>query len=385
MIQVVEVGDFRSSTGNALQQATLVQLPLATTSARGYATVRLQPGAALMSPIEPTDITPPRRDQSGLHLADVPAAVLQAWYHHLTKRTEEMFDYFTDRYIFSYEDIVNFGEKFSQTCAQFQIEAINSEVHVSFSDKTKQSFSSFDKFREIEKTKTASVLDCEIIFNFHIKVPQSPEFQPYKLQMFLRKATPAKDVSDEDEFFSSVPSNFPAPSVICRIGFVDYVVARSFKQLIREWVATLEQFPKNNFLAAVYKYRKPIGFWIPTLSVLAGFYGALSLVGLIVSPNDLRTLAAWVAWFFFIIIASTLVGGFSEDALARQADRYRRASYFKITSGDDKEIAAFRASRSGALVKTVAFCGVILVNIVANLIASAIVPAVNTFVLHLKN
>src|SRR5262245_41541221 len=82
---------------------------------------------------------------------------LQAIYNEITGKSEERSKHYNSAYRVSFTDLEQLHSKLEQACEQYSVESKTISVTIYHLDDTKETFSSFDRFRLYNKSSTSPV------------------------------------------------------------------------------------------------------------------------------------------------------------------------------------------------------------------------------------
>jgi hypothetical protein len=216
-----------------------------------------------------------------IELKPLPATAVQALYHAATGKTENLSKQLGKNYIVRRRDIdrlyfqilqqLEYYEKVAGPTVTIQVKFKNSEI---------QQFSSWERFRLFDDSRTEIVSSVVIKFEFVIRLPGTPDPQRYVLTIDIDSKLPVVDDEEDDRaspvlawFFSSLAN---LPSLTVSIDFIDYICAKNFSQIVEDWFNSLETSPDFKWLSRVRRS--------PPISAMAfsrlGNFGAAAFVAL---------------------------------------------------------------------------------------------------------
>lgn len=260
--------------------------------------------------------------------------------------------------------------KFEQSLRQYSTAGVAIEMHAIYSGKDKQTFTSLEKFRQIDQNGSDAISNIEIIANFHIKVPEVEEHQPYKFRVLLTAVMPSML---KNEFFRMLVDDSEFPTITTTIDYVDYVVARTFISLVDDWERGLPRLKKNLFLRNYFKFRVPLRRVIPTLGFVGGLISSYFVaLNALYASATFRDFASWVVLLVGIIGASTWVGRIVASGFEDQSIGYRATTLIVVNAGDRNKQKKYDESRkSVALLTFVQFlmaASAVMLNLAASYI-----------------
>ncbi|WP_137151130.1 hypothetical protein [Devosia sp. FKR38] len=202
-------------------------------------------------------------------IQNLPAPVMQALYHQITGKREKTVQRYDDDFIVDKKSIDQLIIKLAQTLEQFQSKAQNVSIDVFHHGRDRITHSSPAKFNHYDTSKPDPVSSVVIDASFLISAPTFGQFQSYEIQIDINSYNIMKD--DKHAAYSGRGREYKEHSIEVSISYVDYVIARSFKSTIDEWVNTLEKqklwrLPK---IVVDYDFRFSNYISIPTATSVA--------------------------------------------------------------------------------------------------------------------
>jgi hypothetical protein len=184
-----------------------------------------------------------------LVLNHVPASTLQAIYHAVTGKTENLEKRFTKNFVVRKRDLDQLYLKVLQQLEHFErIAGPTVTIKVSFHNGENQQFSSWERFKIFDSGKIEIVSDVVIKFEFIITLPESLKPQRYIINIDIDSRLPVVSDGDNDSYalfrFMRLDE---IPSLHVSIDFIDYLCAKNFMQIVEDWFNTLEESPRWNW------------------------------------------------------------------------------------------------------------------------------------------
>lgn len=168
---------------------------------------------------------------------DLPVSVMQALYHEITGRTETLERVFNDDYVFSHEDIIQGVLRLVQATQQYNVNAADAQFTIKFTSGERQTFTSLEKFKQIDINRPQVVSSCIVTISFLLATPGVGKFQNYRINFTLRSAA-------ENSKQAINWGIHPYASDFCaklEIEYVDFIIAQSIVAVFDTWLATLEK------------------------------------------------------------------------------------------------------------------------------------------------
>lgn len=304
--------------------------------------------------------------------------IAQAIYNAVTGKTETLSRPYGKDYLVTRDDIHQLHEKLLQACSQWEVLQKNCNITVHHFEENKEVFSSFERFKVYDQSRTSPTESVVFEFNILLKLPGTEKPQPYKIVVrSLSKIAMIKRMEKEmapPSFFRF----FSAGNIVIEVEYVDYVVARNMIGVLESWVSEIE-------IDSRYSWARPIqrfSHWIPPIihASMIGIFGfALfsATPAVLPSGSESSTLAQWL-----ILGASSLIlAGLLGRAFGRMAetgiDRITSISAIKLNKGDDRLIERFKTRNRLRLLQAVsALVFAVAQGIVANGIISLLTSMV---------
>ena len=187
------------------------------------------------------------------HLVSMKA--VQQIYAEITGRTESLERSYKNNHSIGFEDLCQLVAKVTQLHEQYNIVSRNCSVTVFHLDDQKQTFSSFERFRLLDRTTLSPVENVRMEYNFLIVLPQMRKPQSYQIEINIHSRAALVKRANGDtgargimfyEFFSPTTAHV-------EIEYVDYTVARNFQGAIDGWFKALPELESGWFLIPLKK------------------------------------------------------------------------------------------------------------------------------------
>lgn len=284
--------------------------------------------------------------------------VYQDLYHQITKKTEEKQVEYSSAIKIELDDIKQLDLKIKQTIEQWDVLVINCSYTI-FSDRNqKEVYSSIERFCMYNEGASSCTENVVIRYNFSLRASQTKNPQSYTIQINLSNRVALRKKIIEESPIKIPPvviSMLSSKTAEIKVGFVDYVCARSIMSAFDEWIKSLDESAESGFIKKLKEQSfliKPV-FEILTLAFL--FYLIYLKIPIYVSEDSPSP--QLIAYFlFFIVVAvfslykfSGFMGAFVGGAIGSVSE----VSYIKLTKGDAKYIDRLLSSNKHEKVKAI--------------------------------
>jgi hypothetical protein len=313
--------------------------------------------------------------------------VYQAIYNDITGKTENITDTYNKYFELSMEDIFQLKDKIFQFCEQYHVEGQNHNITVYHIKATKERFSSFERFFTYNASNTSPIEKIVIEFNLLIVLPKVKKPQSYKIKIDLTSGI-ALLSKHENDFPKGIPINviikaIQAETAEVEIEYVDYIVARSISELIRDWIESLKTLDGSLQIKKLqdnsHHVREFFSFAFPFIAI----FFCLKFSTIILSEfsvNEIR-LSSFLIISFSAIFFSYNLGNILGRRIEGAIDSIKGINFsiIKINNGDkvlisehSKKIrkSKIRAIKESVVAIILGFTASILANIISNIINS---------------
>jgi hypothetical protein len=300
--------------------------------------------------------------------------VLQNIYNEITGKREELEKNYKTPYQMTLEDIEQLNIKINQLCEQYNIKSSNCSVTVVYSRDTKETFSSFERFKLLNSNSLSETERVVLEYNFLVILPKIQRPQSYEIEINLAsKISLSKSIPDPIKGSFGILRFFVGLSAHVSIKFVDYLVARNFQDVISEFIEGLKTPKQNSLVKFIIKKSS----WVPIITkystCILFLYLTLKTISIFIPSNstNLNTFGIYLLSSSFILFCSYRagyrLGRIIEDAL----DEYQDVSYIQLTKGDKNLIEEVkRKNKHKIITAIVAAVATLLLGIVASVIAN---------------
>lgn len=332
--------------------------------------------------LEDTGTENPTRDvaivgESAGGSTQISMQVLQNIYNEITGGTEELNKGYDKDFQIEFTDLEQLNYKFEQIVEQYHIESKNCSVKIYHLDDTRETFSSFERFRIYNKSSTSPVESILIKYNFLIVLPKTRKPQSYTISVRVasRVAIIKKMRSDEHVYPRPILRLMRGQTAMVSIDYVDYAVARNFLILIEGWFDCLNvgSSPyllkllrrKSEYVTTITKYA------LGGLSVSL-IYERLPLY-LPQGGGDFLVFGKLILAGFVAIFVAYQVGKYLGQKSEYTLDELTELSFVKINKGDEKLIEEVKKDNRKTIIKAAAhFLVAVVIGVIASVIANTI-------------
>jgi hypothetical protein len=306
--------------------------------------------------------------------------VYQDIYNQITGKSEESAKKYKDPILLCKSDIEELHYKIEQLFDVHEIVAKNALFVIHYDQKRKDQFSSFEKFQNFSKQSTESVKGVIINYNFSLRLPGITRPQEYSVRIrFQSRLAMLKELREDAPTFMHGPliNMLTSETAEIRVEYVDYVVARGFLEVFREWIAGVEKCDEVKFIKKIQAYSHflpPIGKMI--IALLYGYFIYNSIDTVFEKAVDLAIFAkfssvAAVSFYLSIILSNVFF-----KAMERSIDSYSGISWIKLTKGDDNLIKAESKKQKRN-------AGIFILNSIFTIVLGVLSGQISTFLQNL--
>ncbi len=304
--------------------------------------------------------------------------VLQSIYNEITGGTEELNKGYDKDFQLEFCDLEQLNHKFEQVVEQYHIESKNCSVKLYHLDDTRETFSSFDRFRIYNKSSTSPIESIIIKYNFLIVLPKTRKPQSYTISIRIasRITIIKKMRSGNHQYPRRILRMMRGQTAMVSVDYVDYAVARNFLILVDGWFDSLN-VGTSPFLL---KFIRNKSEYVTTFSKygLGGFSVFLiyERLPIYLSPQEVNQLifAKLVLLGFSVIFIAYQLGKYLGRKSEYTLDELTELSFIKINKGDEKLIEEIEKGNRRMIFKAISNVGITLIlGVAASIIANIIV------------
>ncbi len=267
--------------------------------------------------------------------------VLQNIYNEITGKREELEKSFRQPFQLTLADIEQLDIKINQLYEQYNIQSSNCSVTVVYNRDTKETFSSFDRFKLLNSNSNSETERLVIQYNFMVILPKINRPQSYEIEINLAsKIALNSSLPNQIKGSFGVLKFFIGLTANVTIKYVDYLVARNFQDVIFDFLngltfseqnILLKKLIKNSYwVPRIFKYSMSLLFLYLTISSISNFIP--------IGSSDLNSFGVFLLAASFLIFLSYRVGHTLGRVVEDSLDEYQEISYIKLTNGDQKLI-----------------------------------------------
>lgn len=303
--------------------------------------------------------------------------LIQSIYNELTGKSEQIEQGFSIPYQITIDDLQQLDSKIQQMQEPLTVCSKNCRVTVYYYKDTKEAFSSFERFKLIDKSRLSPVNSVVLKYNFVIKLPKTDRLQNYSISIRLgSKITALKELKEDVPEELEVPFFVFERNAVASIDYVDYIVARNFLDSVKDWIHGL---PENSHPKTLVFLRKKAHYLPRITKYGVGFFVLWLILGkahlyLPTGSADIGRLAQFLLISFGLVFITynfaSWLGVVSKNGLRS----IHEISYVKLNRGDELEIE--RAQRENKIAKikaVVGFIVTIVISIITKIIAAYLV------------
>lgn len=278
---------------------------------------------------------------------------LQELYNDLTGKTETNSITLDYAVTVRHNDLEQVNNAIKQCAISHGAILNNCSVTVYHSNKSKEQFSSFERFKLYNKGNTSAIENIYLEYNYLIKNVSSGKAAAYKIALHTSSTAAISEGEKPLPVSSFRLRRFFAISPIrCKVHFVDYVVGRSFLQTVQEWADGLDRKQDNKLIKILQDYShwaQPI-FAFGSTALFLYFSGIAFSHSNIDSPTKLGSLLLFVAAASLLI---WLFGAFLGRTVEVGIDRLQNFSIIIINKGDERCHAKVSTNNRNATLRSV--------------------------------
>lgn len=292
----------------------------------------------------------------------------QAVYHSVTGKTEKLTRNFSTNYRVTMMDLEQLHAKCTQMVTQWAVCQSNSNVSIQHLDDNKEQFSSFDRFRIYDSSRTSPAESVSYRFNILIdgKGADARQGHPYSITVRIVSRLALLKRLDEDQAPAHWLRMLGVYTIVVEIDYVDYAIARNMMSMVDSWISQVEAEP--NWKAFLWIQNR--SQWIPALfqpamATLCGWALYLTAPIVLSSTESISILAQFLIVAFVGIMVSAQIAKMLGSIIESAIDLMMPLSYLKLNKGDEKIIRCGEISRRFLFLKVFVALGITVVQGVA--------------------
>lgn len=282
---------------------------------------------------------------------------VQQIYAEITGRTESLERAYKNNHSIGFEDLCQLDAKVTQLHEQYNIVSRNCSVTIFHLDDQKQTFSSFERFRLLDRTTLSPVENVRLEYNFLIVLPQMRKPQSYEIEINIHsRAALVKRANGDTGARNMMFYEFFSPTTAhVEIEYVDYTVARNFQGAIDGWFKALPELESGWLLVPLKKLTGYYVFAFRMTLVTAFLVTCYSYFSnaLAKSPQSQSALFVAATVTFGGMFLMSVVSGKLGSITAEAVKRVQCKSYINLTRGDEIAFKHMSASNRVSWLKAV--------------------------------
>jgi hypothetical protein len=195
---------------------------------------------------------------ANLPINKLPAAALQAIYHAVTGKTESLTKSFDGNVLIERDDIDNLYWMLQEQLNHYtRVCEPTTTIVVKYEDQKAVTYSSWERFQALQVHHLDVVSDIVVKIELVLRLPETGVDQRLIINVLLDSSLPV--IKGQDDQSTLIPwyiyGGRKWKSVSITIDFVDFLIARLFTGIVREWFDKLKAAPRsaaNDFLFDKY-------------------------------------------------------------------------------------------------------------------------------------
>ena len=284
-------------------------------------------------------------------VAELPVSMqlYQAIYNNITGKTEKVTDTYDCYYKVTIDDVKNLDARICQFSEQYHISGQNTSITIFHTNGSKERFSSFERLTTYNVANTIPIERIIVDLNFLIVLPKVNKPQSYKLKLTLVSGIAIID-KHEDE----IPDGLPIEMIMravqketaeVEIEYIDYIVARSMSDLLREWINSLPSVTVNKTIRWWQTKSHLIRQMISVSFLLGATYFATQYTDTFftLARSGNSSLSKYLIFSFALISVAYGFGGYIGRRIEKSIDKVSQSAYSIICGnvGDKKLVEKF--------------------------------------------
>jgi hypothetical protein len=186
-------------------------------------------------------------DEAAVSLRTMPRSALQAIYHAVTGKTENLSKNLRGNVIIKYHDFEQLHRRIVQQIEHYSLIA-DPTVTIVVKDINSENlqYSSWERFSDFQINSSTITSEVSIKYEFLLQLPGTPAPQRFIISVGLDSGLPVvHDKASRDShrpyagFFMFLARDFPTIEI--SVDFVDFLIAKIFTGVVEEWFNGLEK------------------------------------------------------------------------------------------------------------------------------------------------
>ena len=309
-------------------------------------------------------------------LQNLPTTAIQAIYHAVTGKTENLSKSLKKNVVIKYSDFEQLYYRITQQMGHYQLLARPTiTIIVKQADSKTLQYSSWERFREFQINSSDITSEIGIKFEFIMQLANTTSPQRCIVNISLDSGLPILHSNETSrdlpffEFFFFVAQEFRTVEI--SIDFVDFLIAKIFANVVEEWFGTLETAPRPIFTTFLIKNLQTINSLISHFGKIGVAVFLASYVwfnqGVIGNPGKFvySVSLALILWSFFAVASSSVTRRFSRRLYMNVVP-----SVIILTEGDHKAYEKIKNGLNSSYNTAIGIVSTGFINVILNIFAS---------------
>lgn len=283
--------------------------------------------------------------------AEIPNNALSTLFSYLVGRPDSKVKMFFDPVQIKPEDIIELNREIVEKLSHYDIQAVETTVEIYYGNNVVEQYGVWDSFVSNNWKSDKETKSINVKWDFLIKLPHNET--PIHHAILIKIASQLAPLHMMRAIFSLDPNEldkfeFEAAPIICRVDFINNLLADELLHLVEKWVSALIKPIYNLPLKhTMEKYKKQIEWIIhyslPTtyVLVLAGLLNKLSNsfgFDLELTPTTMKYFMGWILLSYTTMFVALKLGELFSDMTIELIDRYGAHIPINFTNGDQNKI-----------------------------------------------
>ena len=284
--------------------------------------------------------------------SSVSMKAVQSLYNEITGKTEKIAWVLRDNHSVQMGDLTNLDIKIKQLYEQYNIVSTNCNVTVYHVNNAKEQFSSFERFKFYDSSRTEPCESIRIEYDFLILLPKTKKVQPYKISINLMSRVGLREKAlAEHSMARRFVRLVSIQTGAIDIEYVDYTVARNLKTTIDEWYKGVEKTCETSRVEVLQDYTTHLPFvfklFTALVLILMFYFNSDQFLPDSATVNNLFEAAIVVGGGFILaVMSASKAGSLCENAI----DNYQPLSSVNLNRGDELAVKKFKKTNFNSLV-----------------------------------
>jgi hypothetical protein len=305
-----------------------------------------------------------------LPIAQLPATALQALYHAVTGKTENLTKRLTKSVIIRKDDVDRLVGMLRQQMQHYVITAgPTTTVKLIYANKQSQQFSSWERFGIQDASTMEITSDLTIKIEFLLQLPDTTAPQRCVITVDIDSKLPIYS-DDELEFFP-VWVITKMHTILVSIDFVDYLIAKVFCQVVDDWFRNIPELKSSPWARRIVKMSIDWEYIFDRLSLI-GMAGFISTY-VMHRGGDVGSLGqiVYLLSVAVVLLSITTIGTrYLGSSFSRVLNMSTLPSMIVLTKGDEIKSKKIIDEAGKTFRRMSIYSGTALAGIILNIIAS---------------